>query len=227
VQEAARRKGDADWRNVQLSKDQKDAIDKVSQAYADQAEALRQAQEGQELRADVLRTGFDGIRNALEDGKITLKEWGDIGISVLDRFIDKIEDDLVNALSQLGGAGGGGGGILGSILGLFGGGMFPGGFGFASPGGFAAMLGLASGGEVRGPGTSTSDSIPTMLSDGEFVVKAEAAKKNRGILEAINSGASWLSRASGGPVPGSLPTAPQATAIPFGGEAGGFGEVLK
>ena len=46
------------------------------------------------------------------------------------------------------------------------------------------------GGDVNGPGTETSDSIPAMLSDGEFVIKASEVKKP-GILahlEAINSG---------------------------------------
>ncbi|QOW45794.1 tape measure protein [Acinetobacter piscicola] len=37
--------------------------------------------------------------------------------------------------------------------------------------------GYATGGHVRGPGTSTSDSIPAMLSDYEFVTKASAVKK--------------------------------------------------
>ena len=37
--------------------------------------------------------------------------------------------------------------------------------------------GFATGGHVRGPGTSTSDSIPAMLSDYEFVTKASAVKK--------------------------------------------------
>ena len=46
----------------------------------------------------------------------------------------------------------------------------------------------ASGGWISGPGTSKSDSIPAMLSNGEFVVNAEDAKKNRGLLESINSG---------------------------------------
>ena len=41
---------------------------------------------------------------------------------------------------------------------------------------------------VRGPGTSTSDSIPARLSDGEFVVNAAATRKNRAMLEAINNG---------------------------------------
>lgn len=46
----------------------------------------------------------------------------------------------------------------------------------------------AEGGHVSGPGTSTSDSIPAMLSDGEFVVNAKATKKHRAALEAINAG---------------------------------------
>ena len=46
----------------------------------------------------------------------------------------------------------------------------------------------ATGGWISGPGTGTSDSIPALLSNGEFVVNAEDAKKNRGLLESINSG---------------------------------------
>lgn len=49
-------------------------------------------------------------------------------------------------------------------------------------------FGFAAGGPVSGPGSSTSDSIPAMLSDGEFVVNAAAAKKHRALLEAINRG---------------------------------------
>lgn len=36
---------------------------------------------------------------------------------------------------------------------------------------------LAGGGHVRGPGTGTSDSIPAMLSDGEFVMPADTVRK--------------------------------------------------
>jgi hypothetical protein len=49
-------------------------------------------------------------------------------------------------------------------------------------------LKLANGGEVRGPGTSTSDSIPTLLSDGEHVIRASEARKHRALLVAINEG---------------------------------------
>jgi len=34
----------------------------------------------------------------------------------------------------------------------------------------------ASGGSINGPGTGTSDSIPAMLSDGEFVMTAQAVR---------------------------------------------------
>ncbi|MFM0218283.1 phage tail tape measure protein [Paraburkholderia caledonica] len=49
---------------------------------------------------------------------------------------------------------------------------------------------LAGGGAVTGPGGPTSDSIPAMLSDGEYVLKAAAVSRiGVGNLDAINSGA--------------------------------------
>lgn len=47
---------------------------------------------------------------------------------------------------------------------------------------------FATGGAISGPGTGTSDSIPAMLSNGEFVVNAASTKKYRSLLETINSG---------------------------------------
>ncbi|HDV8350272.1 TPA: phage tail tape measure protein [Burkholderia vietnamiensis] len=57
---------------------------------------------------------------------------------------------------------------------------------FFSEGG--PVLHRAGGGPISGPGTGTSDSIPAMLSNGEFVINAASTKKYRGLLEAINSG---------------------------------------
>jgi len=37
-------------------------------------------------------------------------------------------------------------------------------------------MGNAMGGEIIGPGTGTSDSIPARLSDGEFVMTAQAVR---------------------------------------------------
>lgn len=57
---------------------------------------------------------------------------------------------------------------------------------FAKDGG--PVLALAGGGGVRGPGGPRTDSVPAMLSDGEFVINAASTKKHRRLIEAINSG---------------------------------------
>ncbi len=66
--------------------------------------------------------------------------------------------------------------------------------------------GKAAGGMVHGPGTGTSDSILTPLSNGEYIVNARATARNRHLLDAINSGASMgAGMAVGGPVGGRGP----------------------
>lgn len=61
-----------------------------------------------------------------------------------------------------------------------------------TPGGTGAtrprIVGRAAGGWVSGPGSATSDSILTALSNGEFVINAGAAARHRDLLEAINGG---------------------------------------
>jgi hypothetical protein len=87
---------------------------------------------------------------------------------------------------------------IGSLLG----GMVTGGAG----GGWADAIFNAEGGYISGPGTDTSDSIPSYLSNGEFVVNARATRKYRGLLEKINSYAS-----------GGLVTAPSMASPSYGG----------
>lgn len=54
---------------------------------------------------------------------------------------------------------------------------------------FSASSGFATGGYISGAGTATSDSIPAMLSNGEYVVKASAVRQyGRTMLDRINSG---------------------------------------
>lgn len=69
--------------------------------------------------------------------------------------------------------------------------------------------GRARGGYVSGQGTGTSDSIPAMLSNGEFVVNARSTSMFGGLLNAINSVGQQprLQFALGGPVtPENAPT---------------------
>jgi hypothetical protein len=61
-------------------------------------------------------------------------------------------------------------------------------------------LGFAEGGEVRGPGTGKSDDVLAWLSNGEFVVSAERARKYRKLLDAINGDRKLPGFAEGGVV---------------------------
>ena len=58
---------------------------------------------------------------------------------------------------------------------------------------------FASGGHVRGPGSGTSDSIPALLSNGEYVINAAAVRKlGKGYLDLINNGIPMRRFADGG-----------------------------
>lgn len=72
--------------------------------------------------------------SAFDDGKITIEELGKASLTVLDSIIDKMLNDLMNAIFQVGQAGsgmGGGGGIFGFLSGMLGGGG--GGLGYFPP----------------------------------------------------------------------------------------------
>jgi TP901 family phage tail tape measure protein len=70
--------------------------------------------------------------------------------------------------------------------------------------------GLAGGGAVSGPGTGTSDSVgPFWLSNGEYVVREQAASRHRALLDAINYGGG-IGMAGGG----SVGTVPQSMLSP-------------
>lgn len=84
------------------------------------------------------------------------KEWGD----GLRKAIAKAGEGLANTIVP---------GPLGTVIGqVFG------------------LVGKADGGYIAGPGTGTSDSIPAMLSNGEYVINAQSTSKHRGLLESLN-----------------------------------------
>ncbi|MBX4965441.1 phage tail length tape measure family protein [Rhizobium binae] len=113
------------------------------------------------------------------------------GLGQFGNGLGKLGSTL-NTAGTAGGSSGGGGGLFGWLAGLFGG---------VSSGGAASSAfntrTYADGGHVSGPGGPTSDSIPAMLSNGEFVVNAASARRHRRLLDAINSG-SIARFASGG-----------------------------
>ena len=64
-----------------------------------------------------------------------------------------------------------------------------------------APQGFATGGLIRGPGTGTSDSIPALLSNGEYVIRAAAVRRlGKGYLDLVNRGLPIPRFADGGMV---------------------------
>ena len=96
--------------------------------------------------------------------------------------------------------GGSGGGLFGGG-GLVGGG-FGGGFDYygAAADAFGVSLGqFAEGGSVKGAGSSKSDSIPAMLSNGEYVLNADTVKRlGVPLLNAINQNKGIIAKFSEG-----------------------------
>ena len=113
--------------------------------------------------------------------------------------------------------------VLGGVAGGLAGAMVGGPIGAvigAISGGYGATK-FATGGLVRGVGTSTSDSIPAMLSDGEYVLTAEATRKiGVGTLSTLNTTAA-LGVTTQGVGGGLVPPAIAGTKIPPTPPAGG------
>jgi hypothetical protein len=59
-------------------------------------------------------------------------------------------------------------------------------------------IGFPGGGPITGPGTGTSDSIPIMASNGEYMINARSTSKYRPLIEAINSDRLGASGGTGG-----------------------------
>ena len=80
----------------------------------------------------------------------------------------------------------------------------------ATGAGGAGGVTFADGGPVFGPGTSTSDSIPARLSNGEYVIKADSVQRyGRSFFDAVNA----QRFATGGMVGGGSVSAPVSGAV--------------
>ena len=134
---------------------------------------------------------FDKMGDALADFVATGKlDFRSLTVSILQDLSKMlIKMAIVNAMK--------------SAMSAWGGGRF-------KDGGMVQQF--SAGGAVWGAGTATSDSIPAMLSNGEFVINAASTRRHRALLEAINKNR----YASGGLVG----VAPQVAAL--GGGTGGM-----
>ncbi|WP_175735758.1 phage tail length tape measure family protein [Burkholderia ambifaria] len=134
------------------------------------------------------RSGFDSVSNALDTFITT-------GKASFSSFATSVLADLAKiALRQ-------------AEIGIFKG--MASAVSFFSEGG--PVLHRAGGGPIAGPGTTTSDSIPAMLSNGEFVINATSTKKYRSLLETINSG--HMAHFATGGIAATLAPSPAASAV--------------
>ena len=156
---------------------------------------------------DGLQSGIESSLMGLAKGTMSLSDAvKNLALSIVNSMAQIASQQLAQmATSSLIGSSGGIGGLLGSVF-------------------------AADGGQVRGAGTTTSDSIPAMLSDQEYVVRASVVQQpgalaflhdyNRHGMAALEG---WLPRvrhATGGlagipaqnmPVPSSVPETAMAT----------------
>jgi hypothetical protein len=120
--------------------------------------------------------GIDGLVNALSHAGEGWEAMRDIAISTLQEITSELIKLGIQKMvfNLLGSAIGGASGVPTLPIDAFGTGN---------------NAGFATGGFVSGPGGPTSDSIPAMLSNGEYVISAEAVRKfGVGYLDALNSG---------------------------------------
>lgn len=194
---------------VQLAKDTGNADDVAkAEAYKQKIDQIAASTNQLGIQTAQLRQGVEnavgaGINKFLTDavsGTKNLKQaFTDMALSMLgdlEKIAIKIleEDALKSIFGAAGGAGGTGGGWVGAIASIFGGAK-------------------AGGGQIHGPGTTTSDSIPTLLSDKEYVVNAKAVQQpgilplltaiNGGALKGVNGPTQVPKFAAGGQVGGS------------------------
>lgn len=132
------------------------------------------------ILTDVFDTVGDAIGDLVRDGKLDLKDLvRSLAASIAEMTARIIAFKAISSLFGDGGQGGGGGGFDFASI-------FSGGPGGGSGGAPPSSSPFAAGGRVRGRGGPTSDLIPALLSDGEFVVNARAARAFLPVLEAIN-----------------------------------------
>lgn len=133
---------------------------------------------------------IDGIARMAIKGKADFRSLGESIIQDIIRIqLRTLAANLAGGGSQQGIGGFIGGAVGGFLNGLFAGGGSSGAIDFANQNPFGPVQYKAGGGMVTGPGSSTSDSIPAWLSNGEFVINAKAVRTfGRGMLENLNRG---------------------------------------
>ena len=142
-----------------------EALTAINQKYDEQQQKINTISKIQQT-SNQLAKDFSG---AITDWITGAKSFGDAMKSVLQQLISQLIQAALYATIVAACTGGGGG------------------FAARWKGAFGKVF--ASGGSVAGPGTGTSDSVPAMLSNGEYVLNAQAVDRlGVPFLNGLNTG---------------------------------------
>lgn len=142
-----------------------EALTAINQKYDEQQQKINTISKIQQT-SNQLAKDFSG---AITDWITGAQSFGDAMKNILQQLIAQLIQAAIYATIVAACTGGGGG--------------------FAARWSSAFGKGFASGGSVAGPGTGTSDSIPAMLSNGEYVLNAQAVERlGVPFLNGLNTG---------------------------------------
>jgi len=160
------------------------ATENPSEKLAEQTAAFASAMKGE------MQSAFSGLfKGEADEGEsvwstFTNRLRDSLVSNLMDTFSEQMVDGVFKGIASVfessfqdafGGIGESIGKLIGSVLKTL--------FSFSEGG---PVLAAATGGYISGPGTGTSDSIPAMLSDGEYVINAESTRKYGSLVKAIN-----------------------------------------
>lgn len=142
-----------------------EALTAINQKYDEQQQKINTISKIQQT-SNQLAKDFSG---AITDWITGAKSFGDAMKNILQQLISQLIQAAIYA-TIVAACTGGGGGFAARWKGAFG-------------------KAFASGGSVAGPGTGTSDSVPAMLSNGEYVLNAQAVDRlGVPFLNGLNTG---------------------------------------
>ena len=142
-----------------------EALTAINQKYDEQQQKINTISKIQQT-SNQLAKDFSG---AITDWITGAQSFGDAMKNILQQLISQLIQAAIYA-TIVAACTGGGGGFAARWKGAFG-------------------KGLATGGSVDGPGTGTSDSVPAMLSNGEYVLNAQAVDRlGVPFLNGLNTG---------------------------------------
>jgi tape measure domain-containing protein len=99
-------------------------IEKTASSYVDAKFRAEELQEALDFAKEVTGGFFDDLYSGLRQGKSLWEAMGDAALNALDRIVDKLLNEVLDAMFEVGGAGGGlfggGGGLAGLITSLAG-----------------------------------------------------------------------------------------------------------